>query len=81
MGAILALMLPPNPPPLTREQLLDIQDRRRDDPDIKALLYDVHRLRQLAVLSRQYAIHERPEDRNDVLRATSYEAAVRESGG
>lgn len=73
------MQLPPNPPPLTRDQLLEIQDRRRGDPDIKALLLEVHRLRQIALLARTYAVKERQEDRNDLLRATSYEAVVSES--
>lgn len=41
------------PPPLTREQLIEIRERRKGDPDIKALLWEVQRLRQHALRANQ----------------------------
>jgi hypothetical protein len=67
------------PKPLTKDQLSDIAARNRDNPDMVAVLWGVHRLRQLAIKARQYLIHERQEDRNELLRETSWEPVVSEN--
>lgn len=40
--------------PLTRDQLLDIQERRRDDPDVHQLLWEVFRLRATQLRMHNY---------------------------
>jgi len=44
----------PAHPPLTLDQLREIQSRRRSDPDITALLWEVHRLRATAISADQF---------------------------
>jgi hypothetical protein len=41
-------------PPLTREDLLAIRDRNRGQPDVVALLWEVHRLRALVLRSHDF---------------------------
>jgi hypothetical protein len=40
--------------PLTREQLRAIQDRNPDSPDVRALLWEVKRLRAVVLRSHDY---------------------------
>lgn len=40
-------------PPLTREKLTEIQDRRKDDDDVIALLWEIKRLRALVLRADQ----------------------------
>lgn len=40
--------------PLTRDQLRAIQDRGRDSADVRALLWEVFRLRALALRTHDY---------------------------
>jgi hypothetical protein len=40
--------------PLTRAQLLAIQERGKSDPDVRALLWEVFRLRALALRTHDY---------------------------
>lgn len=40
-------------PPLTKSDLQDIQDRRQDDADVRALLWEVARLRALVLYADQ----------------------------
>jgi hypothetical protein len=46
-------MMKSRPPPLTRAQLREIQDRNRQSPDVMALLWEVHRLRAHIVRADQ----------------------------
>lgn len=41
-------------PPLTREDLIAIQERNRDEADVKALLWEVFRMRALLLRSHDY---------------------------
>lgn len=41
----------PNPPPLTRDDLLAIQARNKGNPDVRSLLMEVKRLRALVLRS------------------------------
>jgi hypothetical protein len=38
-------------PPLTREQLVEIQERNKDNPDVFALLWEIKRLRASALIT------------------------------
>lgn len=40
-------------PPLTKTQLQEIQQRRKDDPDVLALLWEIHRLRSIVLRADQ----------------------------
>jgi len=42
------------PPPLTREELVEIQNGNRRNRDIWRLLHDIRRLRAIALRARQY---------------------------
>lgn len=41
-------------PPLTREQLQAIQERNPDSPDMRALLWEIKRLRAVVLRSHDY---------------------------
>lgn len=41
-------------PPLGKDELRDIQDRNPDSPDVRALLWEVKRLRALVLRSHDY---------------------------
>lgn len=43
----------PFKPPLTKDQLREIQDRNLDAPDVRALLWEVARLRSLILRADQ----------------------------
>lgn len=42
------------PPPLTREELVQIQEGHRRNRDVWRLLHDIRRLRGIALRARQY---------------------------
>lgn len=56
-------------PPLTREELRAIQDRNLDSPDVRALLWEVKRLRALALYvdQLQRIVGTLPGQQGDVL--------------
>ncbi|RQO38602.1 hypothetical protein DBR37_01525 [Herminiimonas sp. KBW02] len=45
----------PFKPPLTLEQIRDIQDRNRDNPDVLALLWEIRRLFSIVARADQLA--------------------------
>jgi hypothetical protein len=65
-------------PPLTSDQLKQIRERS-DSPDVRALLWEIKRLRDLTWRVRGYLVTESQVERNELLRITSYEPVVRES--
>jgi hypothetical protein len=40
-------------PPLTKSQLQEIQERRKGDEDVRALLWEIHRLRSIVLRADQ----------------------------
>lgn len=45
----------PFKPPLTLEQIKDIQNRHLDDPDVRALLWEIRRLHSIVARADQLA--------------------------
>lgn len=43
----------PTKPPLTQADLKAIQERRRDDPDVMALLWEIKRMRAVVLFADQ----------------------------
>ena len=64
--------------PLTKEELHAIR-MRSDSPDVRMLLHEIKRLRDLTLRVRGYLITESQAERNALLGITSEEPVVREN--
>lgn len=72
----------PFKPPITIQQLHDIQERNRDNPDVIALLWEIRRLHQIAVTAHAYASSDSRFDQtrnmmaDKLLNLTKHDPAV-----